>query len=55
MISLTMFLLDHVFEQPRSKVAPRVHGHDLLFAAPLWEWSDLSSGLGIGEVGANNH
>lgn len=54
MRSLTMLLLDHVFEQPRSKVAPRVHGHDLLFAAPLWEWSDLSGGFSIREVGPAN-
>lgn len=48
---LTMFLFDHVFEQPRSEVAPRVHGYDFLFVAPLWEWPDSSGGFSIGEIG----
>ena len=48
---LTMFLFDHFFEQPRGEVTPRVHSHDLLFAAPLREGSDSSGGFSVGEVG----
>jgi len=47
---LDIFLVHHVFEQPRGKMSKRIHGDDFLGIRPCWEWPNVSSRLGVGEV-----
>ena len=46
----TVFILDRIREQPWGKVAPWVHGHNLLLVTPLGEWANVRGWLGIGEI-----
>ena len=45
-----VFIVHHILEQPWGEVTKRIHGDDFLGVRPCWEWSDVSSRFGVGEV-----
>ena len=51
----TILLFNCILEEPRSKMAKRIHGNNLLLVGPLRERPDVGGWLGVGEIGSKSY